>query len=200
VTPIVVTPPAIEPVSLPEAKLWLDSLDQDDDLVSALIKAAREFCEHRKGYAFYEQTLRVVLTGWPCGTNRIRLPRATPLREIISVTYTDSDGTHTVEAADYAIDANSIPGAVVFGSSYSWPSVDVWAPNPITIEYIAGAAIESPEVPLPTAVKIAMRQLIAHWYRNREAVIVGASAAATSVPMELGVDALLGVNQQIFAC
>jgi len=199
VTPIIIVPPTVEPVDLDEAKLWtkVDGDTEDNDITD-LISAAREYCEWRKGYAFYEQTLRVSLSNWPCSTKRIELPRATPLQSIVSVTYTDSTGSHTVDGDSYSVDVVSTPGVVVFGEDYSWPDVDLYAPNPVTIDYVVGLSSDSPIVPY--SIKVAMRLLISHWYSHRDAVVIGINnAASQSVPLELGVDALLGVNQQIYA-
>lgn len=200
-TPTVIVAPTVEPVSLTEAKGWTKvdlSSTAEDALLQGLISAAREFCEWKKGYAFYEQTLRVSFNGWPCGRHWIALPRATPLRSIENVTYTDSTGTHVVSSASYNLDQISIPGKIVFDEDYSWPDIDMYAPNPITIDYVAGSPNTSPTTPFPSAVKIAMQLLIEHWYRNREAVVVGSTAAATGVELPLGVDALLSTNQQIY--
>lgn len=189
----------MEPVSLTEAKLWtkVEGTAEDTQL-QVLITAARELCEWKKGYAFYEQTLRVSFCGWPCGRRWIQLPRATPLVSIENVTYTDSTGQHVVDSTNYALDTISTPGRIVFDQDYGWPDIDLYSPNPITIDYVAGSGSESPPLPFPNSIKLAMQLLIEHWYRNREAVVVGSTAAATGVELPLGVEALLGVNQQIY--
>jgi uncharacterized phiE125 gp8 family phage protein len=200
VTPTIIVPPTVEPVSLVEAKLWTKAEGTAEDaLLTSLIVAAREVCEWKKGYAFFEQTLRVSFCGWPCGRRWIELPRSTPLRSIEDFTYTDSEGPHDVDSADYALDTVSIPGRIVFVDGYSWPTIDLYAPNPIVIDYKVGAAVSSPPDPFPESIKIAMQLLIEHWYRNREAVVVGSAAAATGVELPMGVDALLGVNQALYA-
>lgn len=61
-----VTPPAVEPVSLAEAKAHLRlEIDDDDDLVSALISAARQKCESRLTRAFVTSGWRFTTDGFP---------------------------------------------------------------------------------------------------------------------------------------
>jgi uncharacterized phiE125 gp8 family phage protein len=203
VTPTIVVAPVIEPVSLVEAKLWcgVDSdIAEHDTLIEGLIAASREYCEHRKGYAFYEQTLEVACHDWPCAWGILTLPRATPLRSVESVKYIDEDGDEqTLASSNYRIDTAGIPGGLAFISDFSAPSLDYYAPRPIVIRYIAGQPNASPANPFPESVKVAMQLMIAHLYRNREAVIVGTTSAVASAAMELGVDAMLSVNQQIYS-
>jgi uncharacterized phiE125 gp8 family phage protein len=207
VTPTVVVPPDIEPVSWAEAQSWTKALDDEQSDVELLISAARELCEHRKGYAFYAQTLEYVLHSWASACNwpvrhgsRLLLPRATPLVEVESVTYVDENGEErTVDSADYRLDTRSIPGAIVFVDGFSWPSLDTYAPNPVVIRYIAGRQVTSPPTPVSASIRLAMRLLIAHWYKNREAVLAGLTAGVSAAPLPEGVDALLAHDQQIFA-
>lgn len=61
-----VTPPAVEPLSLAEAKAHLRlEIDDDDDLVSALVVAARQKCESRLVRAFVTSGWRFTLDGFP---------------------------------------------------------------------------------------------------------------------------------------
>lgn len=196
--PTIVVAPTVEPVSLIQAKSWckVDG-DDEDDTITGLIAAAREYCEWKKGYAFYEQTLEVALSGW---CSRLRLPRATPLQSVVSVNYIDDNSVEqTLASSNYRLDTSGIPGSLIFVQDFSQPALDSYAPRPVVIRYVAGQPNVSPENPFPETVKAAVKLLVCHWYRNREAVIVGTSAAVASSAMELGVDALLGVNQQIFA-
>lgn len=62
----VVTAPAVEPITLTEAKLHCKvDLTTDDDLITPLIVAAREEIERRTWRALITQTLELVLSAWP---------------------------------------------------------------------------------------------------------------------------------------
>lgn len=196
--PTVVVPPAIEPVSWAEAQEWIHALDSEETLVEGLISAAREVAEWKKGYTFYEQTLEVAYRGWPA-EGWIMLPRATPLISVASVKYIDSDGAEqTLPSNQYRVNTMGIPGGLVFVESWSRPSVDYYAPNPVVIRYVAGLNT-SPLQPVNQSIRLAMRLMVAHWYKNREAVVVGQSASVSAMDLPMGVETLLGVDQAIFA-
>jgi uncharacterized phiE125 gp8 family phage protein len=195
----VVTAPTTEPLSLAEAKSQIrvdQDFNDDDAYIQILIGAAREFCESRKGYSFAEQTLEYSLPYFP-GCDAIELPRATPLQSIVSVKYTDSDNVEaTWDAADYLTDTDSIPGRLVLKSGASYPSFTPQTGNAVRIRYIAGLE-DSPAVPIPSRIKLAMGLLIGHWYENREATIVGFQHAEE---LALTVRDLMGIDQLIWVC
>src|SRR5690606_1240366 len=103
--------------------------------------------------------------------------------------YTLADGTvETLDESWYIVDTDSEPGAIHLAPGVSWPSGQLMPGMPIRIEYTAGyGAAEK----VPERVKQAMLLLIAHWYENREAVVVGAVGRS----VELAVDALLGQDR-----
>ena len=135
----VVTPPAVEPVTLNEAKLHcrIDVTD-DDALVTSLITVARQYCETFTGRAFVTQTIQYDLPRWP-RRKAIYLPRP-PLQSVTSVTWWDTDGNDTVLIAgtDYLVDAAPEPGTVLLPDGVLWPSEPLYAVHPVRIEYVAG--------------------------------------------------------------
>ena len=101
--------PAVEPITLAEAKAHLRiAHDSEDDLLSGLIRAARQEVEQATGSALIEQSWRLVLDAWPEG-NVVQLKRS-PVRQVLSVTVFDADGAASVLAPqDYQLDAMSSP-------------------------------------------------------------------------------------------
>lgn len=195
----VVTPPVTEPLSLAEAKSQIrveQDVSDEDSYLLLLIGAAREFCEGRKCYSFVEQTLEYAIDDFPCSGTTIELPRATPLRSIASVKYTDSDGTeHTWDASEYSADTSSTPGRVVPKYGVAYPSFTPATRNAVKITYVCGPPVESPALPIPSRYKLAMGQLIAHWYLNREATIIGFQHGEK---MAISVEDLLAIDQLIW--
>jgi len=158
----IITPVATEPVSLTEAKLHLRVTDTaEDDLISALITTAREYCEKFTGRSLAEQTVEYYLDRFPCA-DEINLPMP-PLQSVTSVKYTDSDGIETTMPTDaYLVDA--VAGRVVLPYYGVWPSFTPYTVNPVKIRYVAGYTTD-----VPKSIKQAMLLLIGHWYMNREA-------------------------------
>jgi len=173
--------PAVEPVSLAEAKLHLRvDIADDDAYIEALIAAAREYFEGATGRALITQEWRLSLPGFPCGSE-IELPRA-PLQTVDHFAYTDSDGTVThVDATTYAADTDSEPGRIVLKYGEYWPANTLATLNPVQVEYTAGYGDAATDV--PAHMRQAIKLLVAHWYENREPVTAGEVARA--VPFAL---------------
>lgn len=176
---VVTSAPAVEPVTLAEAKAHLRVEDeQDNAYIELLIKSAREHCETVTRRAFITQTLRLDLDRFP---EEIRLPRP-PLSSVSSVSYVDVDGA-TQTFTDYTVDDYD-PARLVPAYGYSWPSTrDV--NKAVSVTYVAGYGAAGSSVPAP--IRQAMLILIAHAFEYREPVIVGQTIA--EVPMS--VDMLL---------
>ena len=159
-----ITPPAAEPVLLADAKLHLrvDGTDEDT-LITALIQAAREACEHELGRVLITQTWEMVLDAFPAG---IRLPYP-PCQSVVSVKYIDADGTlQTLSAPSYQLDSHSEPAWLVPAYGYTWPSTRE-EPNAVRVQFVAGFGDAGTDV--PEVLRAWMLLQIGHWYANREA-------------------------------
>jgi uncharacterized phiE125 gp8 family phage protein len=160
----VTTSPTIEPVSLAEGKLHLkiETADTaDDTLISALIKAAREFCEGYQNRAYIERAITMKLDDFP---DEIILP-APPLISVTSVKYIDTAGTQqTLAGTVYTVDTTSEPGRVVLAYNQSWPSIRGDA-NGVEVVYKAGYGAAAANV--PEGVKAAIKLMLTHLYENR---------------------------------
>ena len=153
--------PTIEPVTLAEARahLRLDGT-ADDDLLTNLIRAARQEVEQATRVALLEQSWRLALDCWP--RNGTALLKIHPLREVLSVTLYGSEGEVSVLApTNYQVDALSRPGRIHFDTAP--PALR--AMNGIEIDFSAGFGEAGAEV--PDLLKRAMLLLVAHWYEFR---------------------------------
>ncbi len=156
-----ITAPTTEPVSSTEAKLHLKVDDTaDDNLISALIKAARMLCEAFQGRGYITQTWELTLDAFP--ESPFELPPA-PLASVVSIKYTDSGGTeYTMDPGDYVIDTSAEPGRVALADGVSWPSVDLYPVGGVKIRYTVGGASA------PANVKQAILLTIGGWYEDRQ--------------------------------
>lgn len=160
--------PAVEPVTLDEAKqhLRVDASDEDA-LIAALISAARIRLEEHCERAFITQTWRLSLSGWPV-SGEIVLPRPA-LLTVTGITYVDSANvTTTYDAANYAVVTDAEPGIVMLKSGCSWPSAELMVGLPVRVAYTCGYGSIAANVPGP--IRAAMLLLVGHLYENRESV------------------------------
>ena len=173
------TEPSTEPVTTAEAKeqLRIDSSDEDT-FIDTLILAARIAAENFTGRRLITTVLEMRLDGFPVGGDAIWIP-GPPLIVVNTMVYTHVDGTAGTSWASskWTSDIYATPGRIVPAFGESYPATrDV--PNAVTIDYDAGYGAASA---VPGPIKHAMKMMLAHWWVNREEVVVGVSAA--TVPM-----------------
>lgn len=174
----VLTAPLEEPVTLAEAKAHLrieDDITDDDDLITALIAAARQVAENLTSRALVRQQLEVSLECFP---SVIELPGGHFL-EMTHLKYINATGTLTTLVADtdYQIDSRREPALVLPAYGKSWPGTRA-VPNAVTVTYWAGYAPGdgSPtdyRENIPAAIKQWIKLRVAHLYEQREPVNVG---------------------------
>ncbi len=153
-------PPASEPISRAEAKLWCKiDLDDDDEVVDSLIAAARERCERVADRALVTQTLVASFDAWQ-PSFKLR----PPLQSVEEITYLDPSGVEQVlDAAAYRVLTNREPGLVQLGLYQYWPAA-VYLTDSIGVEFVAGYG--EPE-DVPAEIKVALRRCVDHLYTMR---------------------------------
>jgi uncharacterized phiE125 gp8 family phage protein len=173
--------PAAEPVTPAEARahLRIDGT-AEDDLLSGLIRAARQEVEQATGTALIEQGWRLVLDRWPAhDTAPLKIH---PLREVRSVTLYGSEGEASVLAPEtFQVDALSRPARIHFDTAP--PALR--AMNGVEIDFSAGFGESGTDV--PDLLKRAILLLVAHWYEFR----VGFGPADQPVSYPAGYDRLI---------
>ena len=125
-TVVLTTAPAVEPISLAEAKahLRIDASDEDA-LLTALITAARMFVEGTLGVALITQGWSYFLDFWP-SAGCITLP-ILPAQAVSAVKVHDGvGGVVTLDAASYTVDALSEPAGSA--TPWLWPIVKARLP------------------------------------------------------------------------
>ena len=163
-TYLLVGEPAVEPVSVADAKdhLRLDH-ERDDTLLQGLIRAARGHVEHETGLAMIEQSWRRYLDDWP--VNRCVPLARHPVRRVTDVSLYDADGVPHAMPGDWMrLDTVSRPARLLVSDAVP-PGA---AMNGIEIEFVAGLAETPAEV--PDGLRRAVLLLVAHWYEFRGAV------------------------------
>lgn len=178
-TVLLITPPALEPVSLAEAKahLRLTGTD-DDDFVSALIVAARLQVETAIRRVLVDQTWRIYRDDWP-RDGLVELPVG-PIRSVAEVIVYDADGTPvTLSPTAWQLDAASAPARLKLLGTGPTPGRPL---NGIEIDVVAGFGPSGLEVPQP--LRLAISMLVARWYENREGAGFGIVPSAVADAFE----------------
>jgi uncharacterized phiE125 gp8 family phage protein len=155
-----ITPPAIEPVTLDEAKLHLKVDTTDDDaLIATLITAARVRAEWHTGRAWITQSWML----WrDCWADCVEIPLP-PLQTVTAVTVYAPDGTATViDPSTYTVDAASQPARIAFSCI---APIALRAINGVAIAFDAGYGATADTVPAP--VREAILEIVAELYANR---------------------------------
>jgi uncharacterized phiE125 gp8 family phage protein len=175
----IVSESTVEPLTLAEAGYNLRAGDDgnspptyfDADTITRLITVARQVCEEETELSLIERTYELAGDRF-CAALPIILPRP-PVRSVTSIKYIDENGVEqTLSASKYVLDNRDElkPAIVTLAYDETWPSTR-YIPNAVRVTYVAGyRADQSPPEVMPEAIKQAMHLVIAHYFRNREAV------------------------------
>lgn len=173
---ILLAGPAVEPITLAEAKQFLRvEHDDDDDIIGALIAGSRIHVETQTRRALITQSWRLTRDVWPETGCLALLP--VPVRTLDAVRVYKSDGTTlALDLAGFALDNSAAPArlSLVHGAP---PAPERRAAG-IEIDVTCGYGDAPTDVPEP--LRQAIRLLVAHWYENRR--IVAASGEAAVLP------------------
>ena len=187
---LLTTPPALEPVTLAQAKLHLRVDTSDDDtLVTSLIGAARMQVERHTGLVLITQQWSCFYDRW--GDDGELAICIAPLLSVDALkVYAADDVAAVIDTAHYMADLVSRPGRLIIRGARSWSAPGRVA-NGIEVAVTAGYGALASDVPEPLCQ--AILQLIAHWYENRSPVHHG--EVPRHVP--LGVLALMAPFRQV---
>ncbi len=196
-----ITDAASLPVTLaditPELLSYAQSVENDATVTRKLYEATNYF-QNQTCRQLISATWMQTFNDWPdptCdGFFAFKINRV-PLISIASVKYYDLNGTQqTVSASDYWPSTTCIPPIVAFKpTSFIWPPLEIGRPDSIEVRYTAGYANAAA---VPDAIKLAIKELAAYWYEQREAVVVSTSAGPTATTPALG-EIPYGVRQII---
>ena len=184
----------VEPVILDEMKNAMRvDFEDDDDLITGLLLAARHRAEDITGRTLVESTWTYYMDSFPFGwqqdlaparstmnrfinwwanSQAIRIPRG-PVQSIQSINYIPGTGGNysLLDSSTYMLDTTSSPGIAYPAPNYYWPLNSYAQHNAVQINYTAGYD----KVPEP--IKVAIRMMVTFWYENKaDAVNVPAVA------------------------
>ena len=164
------TAPAVEPVTLAEAKTQcrVDTAD-DDTYITTLITTAR-------GYVEEILDVSLITTVWEARYDcfplwEIILPRPPMQNATVTVVYRDEGGTNrTITTGSFQSDHYATPGRIYPNFEGIWPAVR-GDENSVVVRWSAGYGASGASV--PNVIKHAILLLVAHWYETRQPVSQG---------------------------
>lgn len=175
--PIALDGPTVEPVSLAEMKahLRLDGTDEDD-LVTALVSAARLAVEATTRLVLIEQTWRLTLRRWP-PLRAVALP-VEPVLGLTAARIVEANGVATaIDLSLLRLDVDGDPARII---------ADVTAPSPLSqagrieLDFTCGFGPGAASV--PQSLRLAVRLLVARWFCHRGDDPDGSSSAGHGIP------------------
>jgi uncharacterized phiE125 gp8 family phage protein len=168
---ILLSAPAVEPVTLDEARAFLRVEHNDDDeVIAALVAGSRIHVEAQTRRALITQSWRITADAWPQDGRLTVLPA--PLQALTVARVYDLDGN--AQVLDLQAFVPDLGASTLVFAPWALPAPGRIAAGielDITVGY-GDAAIDVPE-PLRQAIRL----LTAHWYDNRGLVASGASGA-----------------------
>lgn len=199
---VLVTPPAVDPVSLDDVKDHLRIFDTSEDgSVELYAAAARETMEAARypglDICLITQTWDLFLDAFPRGINVIEIPKP-PLQTIVSISYTNPQNvTTTLDPATYSVDnapeLGPGTGPARVAPVSGWPGVSLRALNGVKVRFTAGFGDDRSAV--PANLQVALMMLAGTAFENREAT--GDASAAKSIKMvPFGYEAYVGLYRR----
>lgn len=177
---ILLTPPALEPVTLADAKhfLRIEHDDDDDDVIAALIAAARVHVEAKTRRTLINQTWRLTRDVWPAAGVLPILP--VPLRAVTAIgVYRDDGMLQMLDIDMVQLDRGAAPAMLMFEHGALPAPGRISGGIEIDIDVGYGSAAEDVPAPLRQAIRL----LVAHWYENRR--LIAASGEVASMPVSV---------------
>lgn len=164
--PTQVTPPASAPVTLEDVKEHLRVFYNDDDAyLEALIAAATTHLDGYQGIlnrCMVSQSWKTTRKAWCRKVDTIFTDTTAAV-----VKYFDADGIErTVDNTDN-VAYRVYPDYIRFSNDFVFPALHTDRDDPISIISTHGYT------EVPATLLLAIKILIAHWYRNREPVTFG---------------------------
>lgn len=176
----------VEPVSLELLRQHCRVVASDEDeLLRSYLRSARELVESESGITLIRKTVKELRSDWPC--RRVLELSLWPIISVTSVKYLDENEEEQTfdPETEYRSSTLGRPAYLSLAPQVAWPTVALDRPDAIRIEYECGFDLASKPAPEPARQAILL--LAAHYYRNREAAVIG----TVNSELQLGLDRLV---------
>lgn len=178
------TNPAFDAVTIDRARQQCNvSHNEDNQFLKSCLLAAQAYIEKALECTIGESNWLLTLDRFPASNAPLPIPMW-PVKEVTAVRYTDTNGVEqTLSLASITQPASEGRFQMCSVDWQAWPIVR-HNPNSVEIEFTAGW---SGREDVPPQITQAILMLVAHWYENRESVLIG----QTSKEIEFATTALI---------
>ena len=162
------TEPAVEPVTLEQAKAHCRvDISDDDTYLTTLITAARIYVEDILDVSMISTVWEARYDCFPLW--ELTLPRPPMATAVVTVIYRDEGGSNNTitSTAAFQADSYTTPGRIYPLYESVWPAVR-GDENSVTVRWTAGYGAAGTSV--PATLKHLILLLVAHWYSSREPI------------------------------
>lgn len=153
-----------------------------DDMLQSMEQAAVAYIESRARIILRNSSYEIFCDQFPDARNPLYIP-LWPVRSVSDITYTDASGNPVV-ITNQQKSLYAQPAAMYPAVDTEWPTSREDDRQSVTFSATVGYANNAS---IPVMVKHAIKMLVAHWFRNRETVLVG----SISKELEKAVDSLM---------
>lgn len=156
-------PPAVQPVSLEEAKAWLRVDHADEDaLIGRLIRAAVAAVEADTRTRLITQVVEIRAASFA----HIAAPRIGPVQEATSLTYIDTAGLdQPLDDSVWRLTGGALTPRIELVEGQHWPDT-ARRGDAVRLELVVGYGDAADDV--PENLRLAIQMLVTQWYDNRD--------------------------------
>lgn len=160
-----VTPPAVEPVTLDEQKEFMRVLsDHEDSVVERLISGARAMCQAECRRAFITQTWTADFCSFPRRRGPLMLGKGA--QSVTSVQYyDDANDLTTLDPVLYDVQVSRQLGRVTPAVDEVWPDYEAQV-DAVLVTFVAGFGDDPEDVPSDILIAIQMTAAWLHQHRE----------------------------------
>lgn len=162
--PMLITAPAVEPVSLTEAKAWLREENGDEDmLIQSLLVSARMTLEAWTRRFFITQGWRLVCDSWPAHASQTFNIAFAPFRAVSAIRiYDRNDVASLLASTSYRVSGGDQCGRIYFNTTPPAPERPI---DGVEVDFTVGYGATPAQTPDP--IRRAILVLVAHWRDHR---------------------------------
>lgn len=164
----IVTDATSEVLDIDSVKNYLKvDFSTDDNLITSLIKSARNFVENYCQMALLPQAWKCEIDSFPLQDGSVLIPKH-PIRSVTGISFFNSDGiVESLSSEKYVSSSLGLYSRIGLSDGSSWPETSLQIGSVIIYFSIGYNDAES----VPEDIKSAMLLLIGHLYEKREDTI-----------------------------